>query len=158
MVGQGTIRDLFGLTLLALLVGCGGPSSQPVTADAAPSAEPGGDDPLHAALVDTHKKAVETCFGGFGKGAPYSARLSLADGAVTDASVEALGQGHGELPSDCLVKHFRAMAVPAAVGSTRVSARFAVATDDCAVPTCGERDLPCHFKRDIACSVVIDER
>jgi hypothetical protein len=148
------------LSATVTLLGCGSSKSEPAAPKEAAheEADTGGDDPLHAALVDTHKTAVEECFGGFGKGAPYSAKLRVDGRAVTEAAVEPLSEGHGELPRDCIAKHFRAMAVPASVDSTQVHARFAVQTDDCAVPACGERDLPCQFKRDIACSVVIDER
>jgi hypothetical protein len=132
------------------------PDPAPADPEPEPSAEPAAGDPLHEALVETHRHAVEECFGGFGKGAPYSADLEVADGKVTAAAIEPLSDGHGKLPADCIAKHFKAMSPPG--GSTHIKARFAVKNDDCPAADCGENDLPCHFKRDIACSVVVDER
>jgi hypothetical protein len=151
------------LALLAWM-GCGEPKEpvtpkpEPTAASSTPEPAPqeAGADPLHAALVETHRHAVEECFGGFGKGAPYSADLVIDGGSVTEAKIEGIGEGYGKLPSDCIAKHFKAMSPPG--DSTHVRARFAVNNPDCPAAECPETDLPCHFKRDIACSVVVDER
>ena len=155
------ITHLALLLWLPLVAACGGAkqtSAEPKDpSDSPPSVESEEDgDPLHEALVETHRSAVEACFGGFGKGASYAAELTVADGAVSEAEVTPLSDGHGPLPADCIAKHFKAMKVPG--DTSGVSARFAVENDDCSLPECGEQDLPCHFKRDIRCSVVVDER
>lgn len=146
------------LVLPLLLVACGGTKpepEEPKPAPPAPAAEP-DSLALHGALVDTHKKAVEACFGGFGKGAPYAGTFTIAGGGVSEAAVEALSDGHGPLPADCIAKHFRAMEVPAGTADGALAVRFAVENPDCDLPACKEKDLPCTFKRDIACTVVID--
>lgn len=152
---------LGGATVGAMVVAAcahagAGNASTPATR---PTAEAtGSGDPLHAALVVAHRQAVQTCFGGFGKGAPYAVDMTVSGGAVSDAAVEPIAQGYGEPPRDCIGKRFRALAVPAGQGDGHVRARFAVKNPSCDLPTCAESDLPCRAKRDIDCSVVIDAR
>lgn len=144
-------------TLLGLLLGlaaCGGAETQP----AAPSQqndEPTSRQEVHDALVVIHKAAVEACFGGFGKGAPYAVSMKIGNGKIVSAEATPLSDKHGELPKDCIEKHF----VDGDLGGTaeqEISARFAVDNPDCDLPACPATDLPCTFKRDIACTVVID--
>lgn len=135
------------------LLGCGG--AETPAAPAPTSAPQAADDgAVHRALVKLHKHAVETCFGGFGKGAPYALALSLEGGTVKSAEVRQLSSKHAPIPVDCVRDAF----VGQSLGTTQSSlaARFAVLNDACAEPKCADGDRPCATERDIACSVVID--
>ncbi len=142
--------------LVGALAGCG--SAEPEPATPTPSGEPtpakGPDhEQLHAALVTAHKKAVDVCFGGFGKGAPYAADLTMESGSVTAAAFEPLNSKFPDIPIECLDKTFKAM--PMAGASEKVHVEFAVKNESCDVPACEKDDLKCTFERDISCSVVI---
>lgn len=146
-----TLSVLFGS-----IAGCGAAEPEPTTptpTGEAPPAKSPDRAQLHAALVTAHKKAVDVCFGGFGKGAPYAADLTLESGAVTAASFEPLNKKFPDIPIDCLDKTFKAM--PMAGASEKVHVEFAVKNESCSTPTCEKDDLKCTFERDISCSVVI---
>lgn len=132
---------------------CGGGEPQPATPTAtASAAEAPGGEQLHAALVAAHKKAVDVCFGGFGKGAPYAADLTIDAGSVTAATFEPLHSKFPDIPKECLEKTFKAM--PLAGATRTLHVEFAVKNESCAAPSCEKDDLKCTFERDISCSVV----
>lgn len=153
------MRDLLDATknvavaglFTVVLAACGSAEPTPTNPTSEPEAKV---DPtaLHAALVAAHKKAVDVCFGGFGKGAPYAADLTLEGGTVRAVSFEPLNSKFPDIPKDCLERTFQAM--PMANATEHLHVEFAVANDACAVPTCEKDDLKCTFERDISCSVV----
>ncbi|MFO0548391.1 MAG: hypothetical protein U0271_08395 [Polyangiaceae bacterium] len=148
---RGALRGFSGCLLF--VAACGG-SDKPHTAD---SAAPAADrSELQTALVETHKKVVSECFGGFGKGVPYSASFTVSGDSVTAVSLTALVESAVDLPRDCMVQRFQAMKLPAGVAPT-LKVRFAVKNAQCAEPACAKDDLPCTFARDIRCSVVVDD-
>lgn len=138
------------------LAACGSTQSEQTTPTGEPTtpatSAPPDRSQLHAALVTAHKKAVDVCFGGFGKGAPYSADLTIDGGSVSAASFEPLNSKFPDIPKDCLEKTFKAM--PMAGASEKLHVEFAVKNDGCAEPACEKDDLKCTFERDISCSVV----
>lgn len=138
-----------------MITGCGAAEPTPTPAPAESSTPASGTDhqKLHEALVAAHKKAVDVCFGGFGKGAPYAAELTIASGAVSGAAFSPLNKKFTEIPTDCLDKTFKAM--PMAGESGTFSVEFAVKNEACSLPMCEKDDLKCTFERDIACSVVL---
>jgi hypothetical protein len=152
-------RRVLVVLCAAALGACSSGTSEPVapepTASASAAAEPApSGDGLRGELVEAHKHAVEACFGGFGKGVPYAAELTVADGAITEAKVEPLDPAVTSLPGDCIAKHFRGQKLSGAGASVR--ARFGVKDPDCPAASCPAKDLPCVFRHDIACSIVID--
>ncbi len=144
--------------LLICLIGCASePVEEPRTPEPAENRQPVDNNERQDAFVATHKKAVESCFGGFGKGAPYAGSFTIAGGSVTEATITALSEDeHGQLPADCIAKHFRDMTVPDGMADGALNGRFAVENPDCDLPACKSKDLPCTFKRDIACTVVLE--
>jgi hypothetical protein len=144
-------------TLTILLVAssaCSG--SEPAEPTSAPAS--GGDRAaLHDALVATHRQAVNECFGGFGKGMPYSVELTIEGGSVKAVAAASLAEKYPDLPKECVDKVYRSMAVPGSTGASTVRARLAVKNPGCTEPACPDAaDLKCQFARDVRCSVVID--
>lgn len=143
-------------SLAIALAACGSTPSEQTTPTADPTASATSAPPdrsqLHAALVTAHKKAVDVCFGGFGKGAPYAADLGVDGGTVTSAKFEPLNSKFPDIPTECLEKTFKAM--PMAGATEKLHVEFAVKNDACAEPACEKDDLKCTFERDISCSVV----
>jgi hypothetical protein len=142
-----------------LLVGLVACSSQKKEVEEPPVQEndaPPSLDEVHDALVAIHKRATEECFGGFGKGAPYSMSLKIGKGKIVGAQATPLSDKHGPFPTDCVQDEFTGSDL-AGTDRNELSARFAVDNPDCDLPACPENDLPCTFKRDIACTVVIED-
>jgi hypothetical protein len=145
-------RAALGLALL--LCACSGSEATEPTSSPAGA---GDRAALHEALVATHRQAVNECFGGFGKGMPYSVELAIEGGSVRSVTAASLAEKYPDLPKECVDKVFRAMAVPASVSAPSVRARLAVKNPGCAEPACADAaDLKCAFARDVRCSVVID--
>jgi hypothetical protein len=142
------------LATLLLLGACGGGQSEPPQL-VQQNERPSDDEEVHRALVGLHKRAVEECFGGFGKGAPYAAKLAIGKGTVLGAEVTQLSWKHAPLPTSCIVDKFVGQAL-AATTRTELQARFAVLNPDCKLPSCPADDRECSIRRDIGCSVVID--
>ena len=147
------------VALLFSLCACGGDDKKVEAPSPSPEPaleEPASFDAVHDALVDIHKEAVEECFGGFGKGAPYAVEMTLGDGKIANAVASPLAEdSHGQLPKDCIEKHFVGKELPP-TDRQKISGRFAVKNDSCDRPECPPKDLPCTFKRDIACTVILD--
>lgn len=142
--------------LAGVLAACGGGETK--VAEPPPTQQneaPPSNREVHDALVTLHKKAVETCFGGFGKGAPYALSMKLGKGRIVSAVATALSDRHGELPKGCIEDAFTGADL-AGTDANELDARFAVENPDCELPACPPNDLPCTFIRDIACTVVID--
>lgn len=135
-----------------VVFGCGG--SEPAPAVQTNEAPP-NEEAVHRALVKLHKHAVETCFGGFGKGTPYALTLGVAKGAVASAEVRQLSSKHAPIPVDCIRDAFVGQDL-AGTARTSLTVRFAVLNSSCTQPACAEGDRECAVARDIACSVVID--
>jgi hypothetical protein len=144
--------------IVVALVACSGGSAEPVAPEpeptAAATAEPKTATSLRDQLVEPHERAVEECFGGFGKGVPYSAELTVESGAVTAAAVEPLDAAATAMPRDCVAKHF--VGKPLSPSGTNVRARFGVKDGSCPAHGCAANDLPCVFRHDIACSIVVE--
>lgn len=143
----------FGAASL-LLVAC---SSSEATAPSSPPPSTNDRAAWHEALVATHRQAVNECFGGFGKGMPYSVELAVEGGAVKSVTASSLAEKYPDLPKECVDKVFRTLAVPASAGTTTLRARLAVKNPSCSEQACADAaDLKCQFARDVRCSVVID--
>ncbi len=144
--------------LLFVVSACGGdkPPAAPQRGDKQRSEQAVDLKALHTQLVQLHKSAVVKCFGGFGKGAPYALKLTMAQGKVAKVGVTTLNEKHRKLPDDCLRDAFAGE--PLGGGAiNEIEARFAVDNPDCDVRPCHADDAACGIKRDIACSVVIDD-
>lgn len=145
--------ERWGWACGVVLFACGG--AEPATPPAQTNEAPPSDDAVHRALVKLHTHAVETCFGGFGKGAPYALTLDIVKGTITRAEVRQLSSKHAPIPADCVRDAFVGQGL-AGTPSTGLSARFAVLNPACAEPACADGDRACSVARDISCSVVID--
>jgi hypothetical protein len=142
------------ILVAVVLVGCSGgakPAEVPPPQSKGPVSAA-----THEALVAAHRSAVGACFGGFGKGMPYAVAMKVAKGKVTAAEASPLGEKYGAFPKECVEKHF-AGADLAGTDQKELRARFAVRNPACDRPACPPDDLPCTARRDIACSVVVDE-
>ena len=156
MIGYSAVMRWMAL-LLGLAVGCGSPEKK--VEEPKPKQEnesPPDDNAVHEALVALHKKATGECFGGFGKGAPYAMTMKIGKGKILSAEATGLSDKHGEFPADCVQGYFTGADL-AGTDRNELSARFAVENPDCDLPACPAKDLPCTFKRDIACTVIIDD-
>ena len=149
-------RKAMGWRMLValVLVGCGG-GEKPAEA---PRQESNASDSaaMHEALVAVHRNAVGACFGGFGKGMPYAVTMKVGKGKVLAAEASPLGEKYGAFPKECVERQFVGADL-AGTDRNDIRARFAVRNPACDRPACPPDDLPCTARRDIACSVVIDE-
>lgn len=142
------------LLVAVVLIDCGG-EAKPA---GAPKQESKGpvSAATHDALVAVHRNTVGACFGGFGKGMPYAVTMKVAGGRVATAVASPLGEKYGDFPKTCVEKQFTGADLAGATRS-ELSARFAVRNSACALPACPPNDLPCTARRDISCSVIVDQ-